>query len=202
MKTSLWELVTKTGIARDFDRLQRKMLPDEAVQSLAPTTLRHQAIGKMVTLPAAPSASYPGGGPSGLTDGRLGGADHMDPEWLGFDGADLVATLDLGAPTAIRDLSAGFLQSTSVGIYLPSRVEFEVSDDGAAFRSASRVQPAMAPDETGPARVFLSSAALDLRARYVRVRAANFGTIPVAQPGAGIPAWLFVDEIVVNPETR
>ena len=182
MKTSLWDLVTKTGIAKDFDRLRREMLPDEVLQSLAPITLQHEAVGKAVTLRTGPAASYPGGGPSGLTDGRLGGAGHTEPEWLGFEGADLEATIDLGAPTAIRKLSAGFLQSTSVGIYLPPRVEFDVSDDGVAFRPASRVQAAMTPDEAGPARILLSSEALDLRARYVRVHAVNFGKIPAASP--------------------
>jgi len=34
MRTSLWDLVTKTDIAADFDRLRREMLPDEVVQSL------------------------------------------------------------------------------------------------------------------------------------------------------------------------
>jgi len=198
MQTSLWGLVTKAGIGSDFDRLRHEMLPDEAIQSLALITGQHDAVGGVVTLVTQPSPSYPGGGPGGLTDGRLGGEDHTDSEWLGFEGADLVATLDLGAPTAITRLSAGFLQSLRVGIYLPPRVEFEVSDDGAAFRSASPVRRAMEPDASGPARVLQSSDPLDLRARYVRVRAPNFGTIPVGQPGAGRPAWLFVDEIAVN----
>ena len=198
MKTSLWSLVTKTGIAHDFDRRRREMLPDEVLQSLTPITVQHEAVGKPVTLRTGPSASYPGGGPSGLTDGRLGGAGHADPEWLGFEGTDLEATIDLGAPTAIRKLSAGFLQSTSVGIYLPPRVECDVSDDGVTFRPASRVQAAMTPDEAGPTRVLLASEALDLRARYVRVHAMNFGKIPAGKPGAGAAAWLFVDEVVVN----
>lgn len=34
METSLWTLLAKTGVAADFDRLRREMLPDEVVQSL------------------------------------------------------------------------------------------------------------------------------------------------------------------------
>ncbi|MGE5295711.1 MAG: hypothetical protein ACM3VT_12855 [Solirubrobacterales bacterium] len=33
MDTSLWDLLVKTGIATDFDRLRREMLPDEIVRS-------------------------------------------------------------------------------------------------------------------------------------------------------------------------
>ena len=34
--------------------------------------------------------------------------------------------------------------------------------------------------------------------RYVRVVAKNYGIIPSGKPGAGNPAWLFVDEIEVD----
>jgi hexosaminidase len=35
-------------------------------------------------------------------------------------------------------------------------------------------------------------------ARYIRVIAENAGKIPEGKPGAGIDAWLFVDEIIVE----
>ena len=34
--------------------------------------------------------------------------------------------------------------------------------------------------------------------RYIHIRAVNFGLIPSGKPGAGNPAWLFVDEIEVQ----
>ena len=37
-----------------------------------------------------------------------------------------------------------------------------------------------------------------LAARYVRVRARYLGENPSWHPAAGRPAWLFVDEIIVN----
>jgi hexosaminidase len=37
-----------------------------------------------------------------------------------------------------------------------------------------------------------------ISARYVRVIATNYGTIPAGKAGAGNPAWLFVDEIEVE----
>jgi len=200
MRTSLWDLVNRTGVARDFDRLRQEMLPDEAVASLAPMICRHQGIGQGVVLVAQPSPSYPGGGADGLTDGRLGGETHTDPEWLGFEGQDLVATIDLGRASAVRQLSAGFLESVPVGIYLPRTVVFELSDDGAAFRVVAAVNSPAGAEGRGPGRVSLSSETLDQRARYVRVRAANVGTIPAGKPGGGRPAWLFADEIEVNPD--
>ena len=35
-------------------------------------------------------------------------------------------------------------------------------------------------------------------ARYIRIRAVNFGKIPAWHPGSGGDAWIFVDEIIVD----
>jgi hexosaminidase len=37
-----------------------------------------------------------------------------------------------------------------------------------------------------------------INTRYLRILIKNFGKIPAGNPGAGTPAWLFVDEIEVN----
>jgi len=39
----------------------------------------------------------------------------------------------------------------------------------------------------------------DVSARYVRVLAKNIGTLPAWHPGAGGLAWIFADEIQINP---
>lgn len=197
--TSLWELVTKTNIHRDFERLRREMLPDDVLQSLLPSTIQHEAVNKTTTLKRPPSDNYPGAGPQGLVDGLRGSEDHMDGEWLGFHGTDMEATLDLGAPVPLRELSVGCLQSTGVGIYLPTQVTFEVSDDGVAFRSVATVPSAMKTTEKGPVRTVLSAKNVDVRARYLRVHAKNLRLIPAEHRAAGRPAWLFVDEVIVNP---
>jgi hypothetical protein len=36
------------------------------------------------------------------------------------------------------------------------------------------------------------------KARYVRIRAVNFGKIPAWHPGSGGDAWIFMDEIVIR----
>jgi hypothetical protein len=36
------------------------------------------------------------------------------------------------------------------------------------------------------------------RARYLRVKAINYGHLPDWQPGKGGQAWIFIDEIVMS----
>ncbi len=199
LDVSLWDLITKADISGDFERLRREMLPDRVIDSLSPVKIQHEAVGKTAGLAVMPSASYPGNGHESLADGLCGLEDHTDGGWLGFHGKDLDATIDLGASVAIRELALGSLQSTGVGIYLPSRVRFEVSEDGKIFRHVAEVLASLKTTEAGPARVNLTAGDLNVRARYVRVHAANLGQIPEGHRAAGQPAWLFVDEVIVNP---
>ena len=167
-----------------------------------PRPLTHAALNRPVTLATPPDPRYPGRGPAGLVDGRLALADYHDPQWMGFSGVDLEAVIDLGSVQHVTSAGVRCLHFVEGGIYLPREVQLEVSDDGVAFRPASRVQPALAPGESGPVEAWLSADALDLRARYLRVRAQNLGTIAAGMPGAGKPAWLFVDELVVNAQNK
>jgi hypothetical protein len=113
---------------------------------------------------------------------------------------DQTATVDLGGEKEIVRLGVGALQSTLLGIYLPARVEFSVSNDGATFTPVAVVTPQRRPQETGVARELLVSDALTgVRARHVRARIVSLGTIPAGLHAAGARAWMFLDEVVVNP---
>lgn len=197
---NLWDLTRDSKIARHWDKCRELMLGDESFDEPEVKKVKHAAVDCPVKLAIAADRRYPGGGALALCDGFLGEAGHGSPEWLGFEGKDLDATVDLNAPTEIRSLGANFLQSTKVGIFLPKQVEFAVSADGRQFEVVSTVKPGTPPTEPGPLTAVLEAKGLKARARYVRVRAANFGTLPEqVRPGA-VPAWLFVDEIMVNRE--
>ncbi len=45
----------------------------------------------------------------------------------------------------------------------------------------------------------IGSDELGTRARYIRITAKNVATIPAGHRAAGLRAWLFVDEILINP---
>jgi hypothetical protein len=68
-------------------------------------------------------------------------------------------------------------------------------ESGKRFQPIKTVLPTIAPREPGPMTSLLAADSLKAKGRYVRIRAANFGTLPdwiVKQP---TPAWLFVDEV-------
>lgn len=200
METSLWDLLDRPGIESTFAMHRSNMLPDAVVAGVAGKQIQHDAIGATIELSAAIDPRYPGHGAHGLIDGRCGPVAHQAPDWLGFEGVDQTVTIDLGDTGMIARLGIGALQSTDVGIYFPSRIEFSVSSDGVSFNPVATVSPQRQPQQSGMAReLMLADLPAGLQARYIRAQIVNLGKIPAGQHAAGRPAWVFVDEIVVNP---
>ena len=70
------------------------------------------------------------------------------------------------------------------------------------FRDVATLEHGVPLREAGPLVRLLGTDPLELRARYVGVRAANVGQIPDWHRAKGTKAWLFVDEVLVNPPPR
>lgn len=140
---------------------------------------------------------YAAGGDLALVDGRRGGPNFRTGAWQGYR-QDFEAVIDLGRPTRVRQLGAGFLQDVRSWIWMPTRVEFELSRDGKDFEKVLEISSDVPERDETPSTKEFSRAVAPREARYVRVRAYNYGRIPAWHPGAGDRAWLFIDEITVE----
>jgi hypothetical protein len=145
------------------------------------------------------SSQYTGGGDFALIDGIRGTTNWSGGGWQGYQGRDLVAVVDLGSVQSVSKFGAGFLQDIGSWIFMPRRVEFEVSTDGKIFTPVVSVANDTPDGQTNTGVVikdFVGRA--PAQARYVRVRAVNYGKLPEWHPGSGGAAWIFVDEIFVE----
>lgn len=194
---NLWDASKGSQVAKHWDKCRQEMLSDAMIERAMDPAIRHAALRKTVTLATPPSARYSGRGSAGLVDGLVSHSGST-PEWLGFEGKDLDATIDLGQTMPITSLSAEFFQSTIVGIFMPRQVEFSVSDDGKTFRQVNVAKPKTGSGQTGSQSELIDAGPLKTTGRYVRVHAENFGVLPPGHRSAGRAAWLFVDEILVN----
>ena len=200
MNTSFWELTAGSKIARHMEKLRPLMLPDDALNSKR-LNRAHLALGKVVQLARPPAPQYAADGPESLTDGFLASEQALRDGWLGWQGEDMAGVLDLGEARPIQVLSARFLQHVPVGIFLPPSVEFAISQDGRDFETVATVKANVSAREPGPLVKTLEAQAGGKSARYVRIKARNLGLIPAwhsRSPGA--PAWLFCDELLINPQ--
>ena len=113
-------------------------------------------------------------------------------DWLGFKGTNLEAVVDLGEVKSINRVALDALIDEGSWIHFPKAVEIFISDDGNQFKSIFRNENPDAKSRTIKLPIGRQ------QARFVKVVAENAGLIPDGKPGAGNPAWLFVDEIVVE----
>lgn len=158
----------------------------------------HRALAGTAALERPRSERYGGGGAPVLTDGLRGSTFQFDGRWLGYEGDDLEAVLDLGKPLKIRKLSAGFLQNAGSRIFLPASVEFAVSENGGDFRAAGTAVNDRPPLSAEKAVRDFAAEIPGLKARYIRVHAKNIGVCPEGHPSSGEKAWLLADEIIVE----
>jgi hypothetical protein len=144
------------------------------------------------------SAQYTAGGDEGLIDGVRGTAHFADGAWQGYQGQDFEAVVDLGRVETVKKLGAGFLQNVGSWILMPTRVEFALSSDGEQFLPALTIDNEV-PDTNRDAIIkdFVRTIP-PAKARFVRVRAHNYGKLPAWHPGAGSDAYIFVDEIIIE----
>ncbi len=157
----------------------------------------HLALNKLVTLLTEFSPKYDVGGAKALTDG-LKGVNDYHFNWLGFEGNDMIAVIDLKNVEKIHSIETGFLQENYSWIFLPRQVDFFVSVDGKNFKKVKTVKNTIPDKKEGVFIEPFNAGFPPVEARFVKVYARSIKTCPQWHPGAGNPSWIFCDEVVVK----
>ncbi|MEG3656894.1 DUF4838 domain-containing protein [Arenibacter palladensis] len=155
------------------------------------------AMGKKVVTITKPK-KYAKEDPMALTDGALGGSSFY-ANWLGYEGNDMEVVVDLGEPMNISTISLAFLQVTNHIVFFPEKVTYSGSLDNQHFENFGTINnpfPLTKESKVNDIQFFK----LDFNkrnARYIKVQAKNTNT-PYWHHAAGLPSWLFADEIIIN----
>lgn len=142
---------------------------------------------------------YHAGGPDGLIDGIFGTENWRKGDWQGYQGQDFECVIDLHGKKEISYFFSRFLQDSRSWILMPTKVEYYISEDNVTYTLVSDYEMDFDPKET---KVFISSAGIQskepLTARYVKVKAYNYGKLPEWHQGFGGDAFIFIDEIKIK----
>ena len=142
---------------------------------------------------------YNARGPRGLIDGLRGSVNWKTGGWQGYQDTDFTAVVDLRGVRKARTFGSGYCQDARSWIWMPRYVEYSVSTDGEHFTPVGRVDNTVGEqDYTIQTRDFVLELPAPAEARYVKVFAKNFGTIPSWHLGAGGEGFIFIDEIWVE----
>jgi hexosaminidase len=183
--TGTWQLVAAWGNAR-------------IGEPRTITVVDHLARGRSIRLATPADARYPGTGAHTLVDGVRGTAFN-DGFWNGWWGPDLDVAIDLGNSRTIREVSISMLEQVGSWIAYPEVIELHRSDDGEQWRLLQRLETGreIAP-EAASRHMFAFALPQGTAARWVRIVARGARILPGWHSGAGQPAWLFVDEVIVR----
>ncbi len=142
---------------------------------------------------------YAAGGDDALIDGLTGNANFKTGIWQGYYGKDFVAVLDLKKSTDIQTIRLRALQDIKPWIWFPSAVEYYVSSDGENFNLLETLANPN-PIDSYELTVFPFESTKPTTARYVKIVAKSFGTIPEWHLGRGNESWMFLDEIQIEEQ--
>lgn len=141
---------------------------------------------------------YNAGGEGGLIDGIRGDANWRKGNWQGYQKNDVDAVIDLKTVKTVSKVKLGLLQDTRAWIVMPRQVTVEVSADGKTFKQV------YAGDNTLPIEDLVvqvknwEAKFPAVSARYIRVKAMQYGKLPAWHEGAGGDTHIFIDEIEVE----
>lgn len=152
-----------------------------------------KSTGKRIEIVHAASSNYPANGPASLVDGIYGNRKQFKKDWLGFNGKDLIATVDLGMLTGFSTVALNTVDQKGSWIHYPQAVKVYVSNDGKTFKLVSEIGHTQIDASEGSIALHFP----EVEARFVRVEVQHAGKIPNGFPGAGYDSWLFVDELSV-----
>jgi hexosaminidase len=176
------------------------MIGDDSVGEPRSIVLEnHLAVGRPISFATAADNRYPGTGALNLVDGARG-ATFRDGFWNGWWGPDLDATIDLESQQSIGTVKLSLLEEVNSWIVYPRSVEIHLADQAGNWRLvASQELAGEIAADAASTRVVELRLPEGTRARKVRVVARTGGPLPAWHPGAGSPAWIFADEILVGP---
>lgn len=164
------------------------------------TTARYTKITHdwSIKLNTAYEQQYNGNGDNGLIDHIRGDVDWRKGNWQGYQGHDLDAIIDLQEVKQISKVTIGLLQDTGPWIVMPKQITVEISTDNKNFVKVYEGQNFLPIEDARPQIKNVEAVFKIVSARYVRVKAMQYGKLPEWHLGAGGDTHIFADEIIIE----
>lgn len=151
-----------------------------------------------ITLNSKYNPQYDAGGNEGLIDGKFGDENWRKGNWQGYQSQDFEAVIDLKMLTPITEINSRYLQDSRSWILMPAKVEYYLSSNNKDFFLVATVNNSLDPKITDNTISEFKADILQTEARYLKVKAYNYGKLPEWHQGFGGDAFIFVDEIWVK----
>ena len=188
---------------QDPAELYRYQVPQtEEFMKAIPLTPRPKRLIKKTTFVNPPAERYRTNANVALMDGKKGVVgDYYWRNWLGFNGTDLEATIELKEAVDIKKVKIGIAHKPDSWVVWPKSAWVAFSKDGKKY---SEWQPAEFPvynlpdPMTSLGRVEARARVDAKKVKFLKIKVENQGVLPKWHPNAGENAWIMVDEVVLE----
>ena len=156
---------------------------------------------KNTTFVNPPAERYGKDADIALMDGKKGMPGDYYNDWLGFEGVDMEATIELAVPTDISMVKVGICHEPNDWVVWPKGVRVSFSKDGKEFTDWQFAELPVfdRPNAMqGFGRIEARARVNEKQAKFVKVKVENQGVLPEWHPYKGQKAWIMVDEVVVE----
>ena len=164
-------------------------------------TLTRFIADKQLRYITKPAPQYSENGPDGLIDRLYGTPNFRIGGWQGWQ-TDMEVVIDLLSSKTLTSVSVDCLDNMRAWIFFPKRIEVSISSDGKTFRPWAQLDntefAAVRERQEESVQHKFTCHGPYATARYVHVKAINYGKMPEWHISSGEQAWLFVDEIEVG----
>lgn len=153
--------------------------------------------GRSVKVLTNANSQYTASGDYALIDLQKGNDNWKLGCWQGYWGEDLEAVIDLGKKQEVKKIGGNFIQDQKSWIFMPTKVEYYISNDGIDFQLLEIVENDVPQKQEGAViKTFFTNK--EFTARYIKIKAYNLGINPEWHLSAGEKAWLFIDEVIIE----
>lgn len=156
--------------------------------------LRHKAFELEYSLGKFEPTKYSKDAHKLLTDGELGSIQFNDGNWLGLETDDLIIALDFQNEKFIEEIKINFLNRQRDWIFLPEKLELEIikSESNTTFEKVMDII------QSENEEIITFKLPVDDKVKSVIFTAKNIGVCPEWHIGVNKPAWIFIDEIIIE----
>lgn len=141
---------------------------------------------------------YDGGGAMGLIDGIRGETNWRKGNWQGYQKKDADIVIDMKKLTTVSTVSAGFLQDTRAWIVVPKQVIVQVSNDGKNFTTVFDNNNFLPVEDLNAQLKTVIANFAAVKARYVKLKAIQYGKLPSWHESPGGDTHIFIDEVEIK----
>lgn len=145
-----------------------------------------------------PDNKYKSGTAKVFSDHEFGDYDINSGKWIGVRQNNLEALLYFRQPVKMQSVSLNVMRLLPSYVFPPVAVEVWGGAEKNSLRLLSTIKPAITKKDDPQALMGIEAKFKSQNLSYLKIVVKNLKKLPDWHPGKGEPAWVFIDEILLN----